>query len=104
MSKTSKLKQPVCSAPSLDQLLSILSVTRSEIVAVARRSKAGRMGERDMDIIPAAWTKLKQKKWQHLQAEYFALVNEGAQQAIAEVNPMAHNVRVSESGGEQPKA
>lgn len=57
-----------------------------------------------MDIIPAAWTKLKQKKWQHLQAEYFALVNEGAQQAIAEVNPMAHNVRVSESGGEQPKA
>lgn len=73
---------------TLEDLFVVLGTTRSEIVAVARRSKAGRSDTRDMCLIMGAWNKLKTKKWNHLYDDYFALVKQGRDQAISEVNPL----------------
>lgn len=76
--------------PSLDEFLRALDMTRTEVVATGRRSKSGRLIDGDMRRITRAWTKLKAKKWAHLFDEYFALTKEGADQAVAELNPLAN--------------
>lgn len=75
------------SALTLEQLFSVIGTTRSEVVAVGYRGKAGRASESDNRLVSRCFSKLKTKKWAHLYDAFFALTGEGARQAVAEVNP-----------------
>jgi hypothetical protein len=76
-----------------------LNTTRSEVVAVAFRSKSGRCSRDDHQLIARCWSKLKTKKWEHLYDEYFAVVAEGAREAVKAVNPLMDDAPNGEAHG-----